>query len=235
MRRLTTSATFAGRDVSTSQIESIVPAVLLRSRLRGVRAAIISYQEFDTMAKECGMKDPAAARAPLMDAGVVVDLGTHIHLRPARLLQQTVQWEGPVREVEEDLAGAHQKMEVHRKSLDGTLQALSRKRKAIWGCALTFSGAQLAIISRLTYFDLDWDTMEPISYFLGTGTSLFFYLYLLWFRREHSYADFDHTFVASRLRAKSPHVDWSQYDMDATTYNDAKHRHTTVDNWMKHN
>jgi hypothetical protein len=235
MRRLTTSATFAGRDVSTKQMESAVPAVLLRSRLRGVRTAVLSNQEFERLAKECGVSDPAAARAPLIDSGAVVDLGTHIHLRPAQFLQQTVKWEGPVREAEEDLVSATQTMDAHSSALDGTLQALSRKRKAIWGCALTLSGAQLAIISRLTYFDLDWDTMEPISYFLGTGTSLVFYLYLLWFRREHSYTDFDHTFVASGLRAKASHIDWSQYDTDAAHYNSVKLRRTTVGNWMKHN
>ena len=82
----------------------------------------------------------------------------------------------------------------------------------VWGGAMLFSGAQLAIISRLTYFDLDWDIMEPVSYFIGTGTALCFYLYMLWYRREHSYAEFDRTHLPKWLKQRAPAgFDWGAY------------------------
>ncbi len=52
---------------------------------------------------------------------------------------------------------------------------------------MCFSGAQLGIISRLTFFDFDWDLMEPVSYFVGQGTSLLFFAWMLAVGREHSY------------------------------------------------
>ena len=62
----------------------------------------------------------------------------------------------------------------------------ARWRRIVWSGALAFSGTQMAIISRLTFFDLEWDVMEPISYFLGTGTSLLFFAYMLKYGVEHS-------------------------------------------------
>lgn len=237
MRRLTTTVpttTFAGREVSCKQLEAVVPAVLLRSRLRGLTTSVISNEAFSRLATECGVPNVDLARKALIDGGVAVDLGTHVHVKPAQLLRQTLQWEAPVRESEEALAAATKTMDAHASALEGALQQLSRRRKAIWGGALAFSGAQLALISRLTYFDLDWDTMEPISYFLGTGTSLLFYTYLLWFRREHSYSDVDHTFVSNRLRSKAD-VDWRRYDADAASLQDCKHRHECAVQWMRSN
>ena len=86
-----------------------------------------------------------------------------------------------------DIAAAErkdlQKLELELEAARAEYQALvdkaARWRKLVWAGALAFSGTQLAVISRLTYFDLDWDTMEPISYFLGSGTSLLFFAYML--------------------------------------------------------
>ena len=66
-----------------------------------------------------------------------------------------------------------------------------KRRKMLWGSAVFAGGAQLAIISRLTYFDLDWDIMEPISYFIGTGTSLAFFAFMLRYGAECTPAFFD--------------------------------------------
>jgi hypothetical protein len=69
----------------------------------------------------------------------------------------------------------------------------SGRRKAFWGGAVAVAGLQAAVVSRLTFFDLDWDIMEPVSYFLGSGTSLCFFIFMLKFGADCTPRFFDET------------------------------------------
>lgn len=64
-------------------------------------------------------------------------------------------------------------------------------RKRFWSGVALASGTQMAILSYLTFVLWDWDTMEPICFFLTSGTSLLFYAYFILFRREHSLQQVD--------------------------------------------
>jgi hypothetical protein len=55
-----------------------------------------------------------------------------------------------------------------------------------WG-GLTYLSVQWGFLARLTWWDYSWDLMEPVTYFIGTGTSILFGAFYVLNRREHSY------------------------------------------------
>ena len=179
----------------------------------------MSDSEFGAIASSCNVTDVNQSASALCEAGIIVKLNDGgYHLKPAQLVADMTtraegsswNFEAPLEQVHRSAVDEEQKM---RHILEPAIHQASKTRQAIWGCALLFSGAQLAIISRLTYFDLDWDIMEPVSYFIGTGTALVFYLYMLWYRREHSYTEFDKTHLPKWLKRKAAPTgfDWSKY------------------------
>jgi hypothetical protein len=95
------------------------------------------------------------------------------------------------------LKAAHQELTDLHPAYQALVAKAARRRKTMWGSAVMFGGLQLAAISRLTYFDLDWDIMEPVSYFLGTGTSIAFFVFMLRYGAECTPNFFDQTHIGS--------------------------------------
>ncbi len=176
--------------------------------------AVVSLRELEAMAAACKVTDVDRAARALAGAGVIVPLADGgFHLRPVQLLAAldggSFRLEAGL---EQEHAAAVANETVRRRALQEAIDRASKLRQSVWAGALLFSGAQLAIISRLTYFDLDWDIMEPVSYFIGTGTAIVFYLYMLWFRREHSYTEFDATHLPRWVQRHAPKdFDWDAY------------------------
>ena len=42
-----------------------------------------------------------------------------------------------------------------------------------------FLMVQWGMLARLTFWELSWDVIEPITYFLGSGTTILFYCYFM--------------------------------------------------------
>lgn len=215
------------RHLSVEDFVSTAPMLLVHEKIRVAKQAVVTDAAFQQLLSECHVVDPTAATKALVDAGCIlpIDGGAHYHLRPAQWLhdvtsatsdKDTTAPFSSLSIVEDAQAECERAEAAHAsiaKDLDGAISKASRWRKCIWGGAMVFSGAQLAIISRLTYVDLDWDIMEPVSYFLGTGTSLVFFLYVLKYKRDHSYADFDRTMLPARIRKYAPKdFDWDAYE-----------------------
>ncbi|CUG94149.1 membrane-associated protein, putative [Bodo saltans] len=220
--------TTSKRSLSSEEFAATGPMILVHAKLRTTKQAVLTKDAFTNLLRECHVVDVPAATSALADAGCVlaIDGGAHYHIKPAQWLHDVATIStgsddaaGPfanlriVEDAQESVVNAEARHNELLKSLDGAVSKASRWRKTIWGGAMLFSGAQLAIISRLTYVDLDWDIMEPVSYFLGTGTSLVFFLYVLRFKRDHSYEDFDRTFLPARVRKYAPKdFDWNEYE-----------------------
>jgi calcium uniporter protein, mitochondrial len=220
--------TTSKRCLSTEEFASTGPMILVHAKLRTTQQAVLTNAAWTSLLKECHVVDIAAATGALVDAGCIlaIDGGAHYHIKPAQWLHDVAtasnggdDGSGPfanlriVQDAQEAVNKAESRHNEILKLLDGAVSKASRWRKTVWGGAMLFSGAQLAIISRLTYVDLDWDIMEPVSYFLGTGTSLVFFMYVLRYKRDHSYEDFDRTFLPARVRKYAPRdFDWGAYE-----------------------
>ncbi|KPA80885.1 putative mitochondrial calcium uniporter protein, mitochondrial [Leptomonas pyrrhocoris] len=203
---------------------------------------LIPRERFLRFCAQAHVDDPDAALADLEAAGVVVALdgGTLIHLRPVlyletvELLSQTQNGTDgssgssdgtPVpstgssvgafmlEEAERRIEKLCQKEQELAEQLRPAIARAAKWRRSVWGGALLFAGTQLAVISRLTYFDLDWDIMEPVSYCITIGTALVFYAYYLRYNEEHTYEVFDQRFLPKKVRQYAPKdFDWKAYE-----------------------
>ncbi|CAJ1028837.1 calcium uniporter protein, mitochondrial, putative [Leishmania guyanensis] len=205
----------------------------------GEQHIIISRTKFCHFCATAHVEDPEAALADLEAAGVVVvlDGGSLIHLRPALYLETleiirnaaTASNAGNrtpatnsvpsvngssflLEEAERRVAELTKREKAMRYQLEPAIARAARWRRSVWGGALLYAGAQLAVISRLTYFDLDWDIMEPVSYIITITNSLVFFLYYLRFHSDHSYGAFDQRFLPRKVRQYAPKdFDWAAY------------------------
>lgn len=197
---------------------------------------VVSRDTFNEFCALSHVVDADAALAALHAAALVVSIdgGRRVHLRPVQYLEELEVIEalqaaapstaagladlplpGPflLAEVERRVAALEDEEAATRGRLQPAIARAARWRRCVWGGALLYAGTQLAVIARLTYFDLDWDTMEPISYCLGIGTTLLFYLYYLRYDSEHTYYDFDKRHLPGRVRKYAPtDFDWPAYD-----------------------
>ena len=116
-------------------------------------------------------------------------------------------------EAEHRIAQLCQREQAMTEQLQPAIARAAKWRRSVWGGALLFAGTQLAVISRLTYFDLDWDIMEPVSYCITVGTALVFYVYYLVYNEEHTYEAFDQRFLPKKVRQYAPKdFDWAAYE-----------------------
>lgn len=200
--------------------------------------SIITREEFDRLCAMSHVKDSQAALDALDEAAIVVSLdgGARVHLMPVQYLEElnvleALQGHGAstasakalsdlampplffLSQVEERIRALEAREAAMRRRLEPAIAKAARWRRSVWGGALMYAGAQLAVIARLTYFDLNWDIMEPVSYFLTVGTALVFLLYYLWYDVDHTYSDFDRRFLPRRVHRYAPaDFDWKAYD-----------------------
>ena len=62
----------------------------------------------------------------------------------------------------------------------------SASTRLTWGF-LAFLGVQWGFLARLTWWEYSWDLMEPVTYFITTGTNLLFLAYFLVTRNVYEY------------------------------------------------
>lgn len=136
-------------------------------------ARFVSWPEFDALCNLYGVADSKAAANALAGCGAVVTCtdGVHGHAPQAirdacAALEQS--WE-PTLEMQLRIAKLKKEVVRLRPGYDAQLSKCVTARRQTWSGFFAFIGVQLAVFSRLTYFDLDWDTMEPIAYFLNSG------------------------------------------------------------------
>lgn len=146
----------------------------------------MKWSDFDALcAKHAIPKEesrPTAARLAKCGAVVVSEDGVHGHAPQAirdacEALNEP--W-NPVAELESTAEALKKELATLRPGYEAQLSKSVSARRSTWSGAFAFTGIQLAVFARLTYFDLDWDTMEPVSYFLGSGIgvlALFFMLF----------------------------------------------------------
>lgn len=85
----------------------------------------------------------------------------------------------PVASLESEAESLRKQLDELRPAYVAQLSKAVSGRRAMWSGAFAFTGIQLAVFSRLTYFDLDWDIMEPCSFFLGSGISILAFVFML--------------------------------------------------------
>ncbi|KAI3520956.1 hypothetical protein L1887_10411 [Cichorium endivia] len=174
----------AKKILRVSQIET------LKSKLRTSRKNHVSYDEFVEMCMEgCSNRDQGLDLAKALDdSGSVIVLGNVVFLKPEQVVKaihELLPTNLPatnnlrVQELEE--------MEKWKSAIDA--KAKKMVERELWG-GLAYLMVQTAGFMRLTFWELSWDVMEPICFYV---TSMYFmggYAFFLRTAKEPSFEGF---------------------------------------------
>ncbi|RCV45809.1 hypothetical protein SEVIR_9G487200v4 [Setaria viridis] len=188
-----------------------------RARLRSNAQSVVSGSEFAALCADIagGVEGGRRLARALDESGVVIVLGDAVFLRPDMVAkaiesvilpaakQQQQQLAAPrAGEEEEGEAAARRReelaaMEAQKAAIDA--DAAAQVRRELW-CGLALVAAQTLGFMRLTFWELSWDVMEPVCFYV---TSLYFmsgYAFFMRTATEPSFEGFFRARLASRQR-----------------------------------
>ncbi|CAH8611049.1 unnamed protein product [Heterobilharzia americana] len=89
-------------------------------------------------------------------------------------------------------------------------QAAQRTRRLTW-LGLGAMGIQFGLLARLTWWEYSWDIMEPVTYFVGYGTSMAMYAYYVVTRQDYTLPQvFDREYLKSFYKS----ADKTSFDVE---------------------
>ncbi|PAN50791.1 hypothetical protein PAHAL_9G546700 [Panicum hallii] len=180
-----------------------------RATLRSHAQSVVSGSEFAALCVDIagGVEGGRRLARALDDSGVVIVLGDAVFLRPdmvakaigSVILPAAKQQLAP-RASDESEARRREEleaMESQKAAIDAA--AAAQVRRELW-CGLSLVAAQTLGFMRLTFWELSWDVMEPVCFYV---TSLYFmsgYAFFMRTATEPSFEGFFRSRFASRQR-----------------------------------
>ncbi|KAJ4965734.1 hypothetical protein NE237_017583 [Protea cynaroides] len=190
---------------------------MLKTNLRGIQKGCISYPEFIQICSDgCSSPDQGLESAKMLDqSGAVIVLGDVVFLRPdqvAKAIEASIPLSiahpnDPRRKELED-------MEKEKFAIDERADALVRRE--LWA-GLGFLFVQTVGFMRLTFWELTWDVMEPICFYV---TSVYFMAGYTFFMRTSKDPSFE-GFYESRFSAKQKRL-MKKKNFDIHRYNELR-------------
>uniref|UniRef100_J3LLP2 Calcium uniporter protein C-terminal domain-containing protein n=1 Tax=Oryza brachyantha TaxID=4533 RepID=J3LLP2_ORYBR len=182
-----------------------------RARLRSNAQSVVSGSEFAALCVDIagGAEGGRRLARALDDSGVVIVIGDAVFLRPdmvARAIGSMIPATQATRaaassavDVDVDARKRRelQAMEEQKAAID--VAAAAQVRRELW-CGLGLLAAQTLGFMRLTFWELSWDVMEPVCFYV---TSLYFmsgYAFFMRTSTEPSFEGFSRSRLASRQR-----------------------------------
>ncbi|KAI7744166.1 hypothetical protein M8C21_020784 [Ambrosia artemisiifolia] len=170
----------------------------LKSKLKITRKNHVSYDEYIEMCIEaCSNRDQGLDLAKALDdSGYVIVLGNVVFLKPEQVVKAIhgllpknlgAVHNPPSKELEE--------MERWKFTIDTRAKELVQRE--LWG-GLAYLIVQTSVFMRLTFWELSWDVMEPICFYV---TSMYFMAGYTFFLRTAKEPSFE-GFFQSRFSSK---------------------------------
>ena len=181
----------------------------------------LTRAEFDSLLTEHGYADAAAradATRAFRDAGVVVLFEDLVYLNGSQVTKDVLRVlpavPGAVYGLDPaTLAELETELAAIQVDVDAAAARAARRSNAIvFGGLLTLC-AQLAMFMRLTYVELSWDVMEPISYFVGVFNAIMLYVYFMVNKRDFSFDDWSKRMQKHfwRRNIEKKQIDYAKY------------------------
>ncbi|XP_055826433.1 calcium uniporter protein 2, mitochondrial-like [Solanum dulcamara] len=194
---------------------------ILKLRLRKIEKSWILFAEFIEICKEtCSDDDQGLEFAKKLDeSGDVIVLGNLVFLRPDQVVQamkELMPMHRPNHDNKETMKELQQ-MEEQKTIIDKKAELLVRKE--MWfglGCLVI----QTTAFMRFTFWDLTWDVMEPICFYL---TSTYFMAAYFFFLKTSKEPSFDGFFQA-RFTTKQKRL-IKVHNFDLQRYNELRRAH----------
>ncbi|XP_047161053.1 calcium uniporter protein 4, mitochondrial [Vigna umbellata] len=185
----------------------------VKAKLRNVTQSSVQYSEFLRICVEaCENHEQGAEFAKILDdSGNVIVLGNAVFLRPEQvaksiesLIKQSIA--NPTDPRRKEL----EEMEKQKAVIDD--KAKAQVRTELY-CGLGFLTVQTLGFMRLTFWELDWDVMEPICFFVTSFGFALAYLFFMKTSTEPSFQGFFfHRFRVKQQRLmKKENFDMNRY------------------------
>ncbi|CAH2046700.1 unnamed protein product [Thlaspi arvense] len=175
----------------TKKLLRIYQTEKVKARLREIPKSSISYWEFVQICCEsCGNNDEQGSQmAKSLDhSGSVVVLGDIVFLHPHQIVKSMEAMINQTSALPNDPRKDELvQLEVTKKGIDTKARRIV---KAELYCGLGFLAAQTIGLMRLTFWELSWDVMEPICFFITSLHFLLGYFFFLQTSTEPSFEGF---------------------------------------------
>ncbi|XP_051114408.1 calcium uniporter protein 2, mitochondrial-like [Andrographis paniculata] len=170
----------------------------VKSRLSQIEKDCVSYPDFlEIITAECLDWDLGLEFAKILDeSGSVIVLGNIVHLRPQKVVKAVEKHISttPISPKDPRMKEL-QELEKQMAAIDKKASTLVKRE--LW-CGLAYLLIQTGAFMRLTFWELTWDVMEPICFYVTSGYFLAGYAFFLRTSKEPSFEGF----YQSRLKAK---------------------------------
>ncbi|VDD79661.1 unnamed protein product, partial [Mesocestoides corti] len=121
------------------------------------------------------------------------------------------------REIKRRIADVQHQLEpFEEKRLQLAEKASVRTRRLTW-LGLGAMGLQFGLLARLTWWEYSWDIMEPVTYFVGYGTTMAMYAYYVVTRQDYSFPQ-----VFDREYLKTFYKSATEQGFDVERYNNLR-------------
>ncbi|CAK8562300.1 unnamed protein product [Lathyrus sativus] len=207
-------------DVEVQDVRKLLRAAQLeavKSKLRKIPQNCVTYSEFIQMCGEnCSDQEQAKRIAKILDdSATVIILGDVVFLKPEQVAK-TIQALLPVpgQKPNDAVTKELEEMEKVKAAIDNKADATVRRE--LWG-GLGFLMVQTAAFMRLTFWELNWDVMEPICFYV---TSMYFMAGYTFFMRTSKEPCFE-GFYQSRFSTKQKRL-MKLHNFDIARYNQLK-------------
>jgi len=164
----------------------------LKNRLQRIHDDCISYEELLRVCMEVSSEEEAREFAKLLDeSGHILILNNTVHLYPykiARAFEMAMPL--PLAPKSDPCREELERLEKEKEEIDQKAQGYAMVELRL---GLGYFGLQTAGLMRLTFWELSWDVMEPVCFFL---TSIYFmvgYIFFLNTSRNPSFKSFFNT------------------------------------------
>jgi len=191
----------------------------VRSRLEGDKRKKVSYKEYETICAEQGLTKGQAKQLAqsLSDSGIILHFGNSanaslrdfVYLKPAEfnrtvsrilaqlsddtyLKTQTATKQAELAQLRKEL----QPLQEQRTALE---QKAHRTATTYIWLGFGYCVVQGALVARLTWWELSWDVMEPVTYMLTFATVLIGYSYFVLTGSEYTFEGLRKTFEKRKL------------------------------------
>lgn len=186
----------------------------------------ISWDDFMSVCSEKGVETEREA-LELADAlemvGVLVRVYcensvTFIHLKPKMLAAELHKLVGPEpsSETKEHLEEEYARLAATAEEVERKVSTSSNVKLSV--LALTYTSV-IGAFARLTWWELSWDIMEPVTYFVTMTTAIGCVYYVVLSGRE-----FSHEGVLETWRNETRHNLYKKMEFDENRYNFLKSR-----------
>ncbi|MCL7035285.1 hypothetical protein MKW94_005856 [Papaver nudicaule] len=213
------ATTLDGIVISVDDAKKLLKLSLLetlKSALRKIPQDSITYPEFlQICVDSTGIKQAKEFAKTLDESGSVIVLGNIVFLRPEQLtkaIERVIPL--PICDKNDPRKTEFESMEKEKEIIDSKAELLVKRE--LWS-GLGLLVFQTAGFMRLTFWELSWDVMEPICFFV---TSVYFMAGYAFFLRTSKDPSFE-GFFQSRFGAKQKKL-IKFYKFDVERYNELK-------------